>query len=173
MKVGIFKLDDGVLQSAYEATEPSQSMYGGPWADSSYCSHLEVALPLLPEFAKLVEGVVVEDAYKKDAYDAAQLMATDVAALEAKRQRRMFGEKVIDRIAVINDGKSLTVNQVIGFMGNANVKSIDALLRSGSIASAASLIQTLDFSVTELSIWSEDDRTLVLNMISASGYLPA
>jgi len=102
---------------------------------------------------------------------ARDIVVAETAALEAKRQRRLFGEKVIDKIAVLNDTKSLTVEQVLGFMSNAEVKSIDALLRSGSIESAKAMITGLDFEILALSIWTESDRTVILNMINASGYV--
>ena len=159
MKVGIFKLDDGVLQTSYEASAPNQSMYGGPWGSSDFCVHMEVSVPLLPEYAKLVNGVVVEDTDKKITYDTTKVEAVEVRVIQKAYQDQEKGRYILAMVHAMNDKKfkdaELSQDAFLAMMDNAELKYIERLLMNGSIQTAKHFISLLDetfFSAKEKEI---------------------
>jgi hypothetical protein len=85
------------------------------------------------------------------------------ASIEAKKQRREFGGRIKDEIAVINDGKGLTVPQTIALMSDPIIQAVDGLLSAGSIDSARATIVGSDLSA----YYTAGDITYITDLIDA------
>ena len=166
-----FPINLNLIEKHFRAAHPS---YVGSQAQSVFELYFSEDLPpeLQLEISTWWDSLGADSIEATSYIDPATLKA-EADALEAKRQRRLFGEKVIDKIGIINDSKGLTRENILAFMADPGVRAIDALLRSGSINTAKSSIQALDLATPALSIWNEADRAAVLAMMDASGYIIA
>ena len=94
-------------------------------------------------------SVVVED------------ISTQIAAQRAfanRQKKRAFGEMMIDKISLINDGKSLTTEQVDAFMSNALISSLREHLWAGNIPTFIDKLQSSDVSA----FFSNAEKTAVI-----------
>jgi len=90
-------------------------------------------------------------------------ITTEVSRTAKEKQRqkkRMFGGMVIDRVAVINEAKSLTAQQIQDLSTSFELPV--KLLLQGDITTAKTVIQGLDLAG---SVFTEAERTEVLALI--------
>lgn len=77
--------------------------------------------------------------------------------------KREFGEKLIDQISLINDGKSLTTEQVDAFMSNSLISALREHLWAGNISTFIAKLTAADVSA----FFSSGEKQAVLDQCSA------
>lgn len=143
-KILIVKNDDLSILSKYEADQPKQHEYGGPWGQADYCTHVAVPAEIDADCVELSRDeedaiVVAEDAAAKAAKDAATAQAAARAALAAAKA---FGNSVIEDFTLENMALGITVDGMTGDVRKATVEVMSAL-STGSLYDAIDEIRAI------------------------------
>jgi hypothetical protein len=90
MRILIIKKDDGAILSKYNADEPNQGSYGGPWGNADYCEHRAVPEGMDEDCLNISideeSGEIIIEA--DEAAEAAKAAAAEEAAWVAMRAER-------------------------------------------------------------------------------------
>lgn len=121
----------------------------------------EVQLEILHEEPRLITEYLLPAEY--------QIISEDITVqkllqkkLSDRKLKRQFGEDLIDKIALINDGKNLSVEQVDAFMSNPVISSIREHLYAGNLDTAVSKMQSEDLSA----FFSAPEKAAVIQQIN-------
>lgn len=143
-KILIVKNDDLSVLSKYEADQPNQAGYGGPWGQADYCTHVAVPAEIDADCVEISRDeedqiVVAEDSEAKAAKDAAAAVATARAQLAAAKA---FGNSVIEDFTLENMALGITQDGMTGDVRKATTEVMSAL-STGSLYDAIDEIRAI------------------------------
>lgn len=169
MKVAILKKSDLSVASIYDAAQPMQHQYGGPWGDPGQFMHVAVPSDIDARAAEFEWSednssiVVTEDE------DLAEQLATQdaLAAMQVAVGKAItFGQKLITKFAAENvmlgitqDGKT---GEVLDKMGPVMIA-----LQSGSLYEAITRAKAISPSVYDSKYVTHDRLYAFINEIEA------
>lgn len=97
--------------------------------------------------------------------EAREAKAQAEKVIQKKLERIEFGKRIIALISISNDAKELSSESLIALMSDPHIQMIKGLLETGAIQTARDAIAM--YQVSEESVFTEEDRTLLLNELDA------
>ncbi len=145
MKVIIVNKSNLSIASTYEASEPKQSSYGGPWGDPSQTMHVEVPAGM---DSRALELALAEDGSLEITENAATKAALAQQDAIASLQRAItsamsFGQQLMTKFAAQNVMLGITQDGKTGEVLNKMAPVISAL-QSGSLYEAIARAKAID-----------------------------
>jgi hypothetical protein len=113
---------------------------------------------------ELTPGEIEVTSYKFAAEYSVEIIdiSSEIAAkkkISDRAKKRAFGEALIDKISVMNDGKNLSIAQVDAFMSEALVSNLREHLWAGNIDTFISKLEAGDVS----SFFSTEEKNAVIS----------